>query len=85
MTVFVRGQKAPGSGRHGTTHEGHSASAQRVDARSMSLVLADTSVWDDVALLASVLLTPGALLWTADKILHAHAGRLDVAFVAARQ
>jgi hypothetical protein len=52
---------------------------------AMSLVLADTSVWDDVALLASVLLTPGALLWTADKILHAHAGRLDVAFVAARQ
>jgi len=39
----------------------------------------------DVALLASVLLTPGALLWTEDKSLLAQAGRLGVAFVAVRQ
>jgi predicted nucleic acid-binding protein len=34
----------------------------------------------DMALLASVLLTPGAVLWTIDKKLHALAERLDVAF-----
>jgi len=39
----------------------------------------------DMALLASVLLTPDALLWTADKSLGALAARLGVAFIAARQ
>lgn len=39
----------------------------------------------DMALLASVLLTPDALLWTADKRLDALAARLGVAFIAARQ
>jgi hypothetical protein len=34
----------------------------------------------DVALLASVLLTPGAVLWTIDKNLDALATRLGVAF-----
>ncbi len=34
----------------------------------------------DMSLLASVLLTPGALLWTVDKNLDALAMRLDVAF-----
>jgi predicted nucleic acid-binding protein len=34
----------------------------------------------DLALLASVLLTPGALLWTTDKSLDALANRLGVAF-----
>jgi predicted nucleic acid-binding protein len=34
----------------------------------------------DMALLASVLLTPGAALWTLDKSLDALAERLDVAF-----
>ena len=34
----------------------------------------------DMSLLASVLLTPDALLWTADKNLDAVASRLDVAF-----
>ena len=36
----------------------------------------------DMSLLASVLLTPGALLWTADRNLHALAMRLDAAFRA---
>jgi predicted nucleic acid-binding protein len=36
----------------------------------------------DIALLASVLLTPGARLWTADRNLEALAARLDVAFEA---
>jgi predicted nucleic acid-binding protein len=36
----------------------------------------------DMSLLASVLLTPGALLWTVDKHLDALAMRLDVAFRA---
>ena len=36
----------------------------------------------DMALLASVLLTPAALLWTPDKQLGALAARLDVAFSA---
>jgi predicted nucleic acid-binding protein len=36
----------------------------------------------DVALLASVLLTPDALLWTMDKKLAALAGRLAAAFSA---
>lgn len=36
----------------------------------------------DMLLLASVLLTPDALLWTADKNLDALAMRLDVAFRA---
>ena len=34
----------------------------------------------DMSLLASVLLTPAALLWTVDKKLEALAARLDVAF-----
>lgn len=34
----------------------------------------------DMALLASALLTPGALLWTLDKNLNALASRLGVAF-----
>jgi len=38
----------------------------------------------DMALLASVLLTPDALLWTADKKLDTLANRLGVAFAAAR-
>jgi predicted nucleic acid-binding protein len=38
----------------------------------------------DMALLASVLLTPDALLWTADKKLDTLAARLGVAFAAAR-
>jgi predicted nucleic acid-binding protein len=38
----------------------------------------------DVALLASVLLTPDTLLWTIDKYLDALAARLGVAFSAAR-
>jgi predicted nucleic acid-binding protein len=37
----------------------------------------------DIALLASVLLTPDTLLWTMDKKLEALAARLDVAFSAA--
>lgn len=37
----------------------------------------------DIALLASVLLTPNARLWTADRNLEALAVRLDVAFEAA--
>ena len=37
----------------------------------------------DMALLASVLLTPGALLWTLDKNLDALAARVGVAFNAA--
>lgn len=37
----------------------------------------------DMGLLASVLLTPGARLWTLDKKLHALALRLDLAYVAA--
>lgn len=37
----------------------------------------------DMALLASVLLTPDARLWTLDKKLHALALRLDVAYSAA--
>ena len=37
----------------------------------------------DIALLASVLLTPGALLWTLDKNLDALAARVGVAFNAA--
>lgn len=36
----------------------------------------------DMALLASVLLTPGTLLWTMDKKLDALAGRLGVTFNA---
>jgi predicted nucleic acid-binding protein len=36
----------------------------------------------DISLLASVLLTPDALLWTVDKNLEALAERLDVAFRA---
>jgi hypothetical protein len=36
-----------------------------------------------MGLLASVLLTPGARLWTLDKKLHALALRLDLAYVAA--
>lgn len=36
----------------------------------------------DMSLLASVLLTPDALLWTVDKNLAALAARLDVAFRA---
>jgi hypothetical protein len=39
----------------------------------------------DVALLASVMLTPNALLWTADRNLEAQAVRLRVRFVPARQ
>ena len=39
----------------------------------------------DMALLASVLLTPDTLLWTVDKNLDALATRLSVAFRAARQ
>jgi len=39
----------------------------------------------DMALLASVLLTPDTLLWTVDKNLDALATRLSVAFSAARQ
>jgi len=38
----------------------------------------------DAALLASVLLTPGARLWTADKALEAVARRLGVEFDAIR-
>lgn len=38
----------------------------------------------DIALLASVLLTPNALLWTADKKLDSLAARLGVAFVNAQ-
>jgi len=34
----------------------------------------------DIALIASVLLTPGALLWTLDKKLGLLAARLDVTF-----
>jgi len=37
-----------------------------------------------MALLASVLLTPDALLWTADKKVDTLAARLGVAFAAAR-
>ena len=37
----------------------------------------------DMGLLASVLLTPGARLWTLDKKLHALALRLDLGYVAA--
>ena len=37
----------------------------------------------DIALLASALLTPGALLWTLDKNLDALAARVGVAFNAA--
>ena len=37
----------------------------------------------DMALLASVLLTPGTLLWTLDKNLDALAARLSVVFSAA--
>jgi predicted nucleic acid-binding protein len=36
----------------------------------------------DIALLAAVLLTPNARLWTADRNLEALAARLDVAFEA---
>ena len=36
----------------------------------------------DIAILASVLLTPGALLWTLDKKLGLLAARLDVTFSA---
>ena len=36
----------------------------------------------DMALLASVLLTPGSSLWTLDRHLHALASRLGVAFEA---
>lgn len=36
----------------------------------------------DIALLASTILTPGALLWTLDKNLNALASRLGVAFTA---
>ena len=36
----------------------------------------------DIALLASVLLTPNARLWTADRNLEVLAARLDVAFEA---
>jgi predicted nucleic acid-binding protein len=39
----------------------------------------------DMALLASVLLTPDALLWTADRKLDALAVRFGVAFGAGRQ
>lgn len=39
----------------------------------------------DMALLASVLLTPEALLWTSDRKLDALAASLGVAFIAARQ
>jgi predicted nucleic acid-binding protein len=39
----------------------------------------------DIALLASVLLTPNARLWTADRNLEALAARLDVAFEASGQ
>ena len=39
----------------------------------------------DMALLASVLLTPDTLLWTVDKNLDALALRLGVAFGVARQ
>jgi hypothetical protein len=38
-----------------------------------------------MALLASVLLTPDTLLWTADKNLDALATRMNAAFGAARQ
>jgi predicted nucleic acid-binding protein len=38
----------------------------------------------DAALLASVLLTPGTLLWTADRPLSAAARRLGVAFEPAK-
>ena len=38
----------------------------------------------DIALLASVLLTPNPLLWTADKTLGSLAARLGLAFAAAR-
>lgn len=37
----------------------------------------------DIALLASVLLTPSARLWTLDRKLHALALRMDVAYSAA--
>jgi predicted nucleic acid-binding protein len=36
--------------------------------------------WIDVHLLASVMITDGASLWTRDKRLHAVAGKLRVAF-----
>ena len=36
----------------------------------------------DISLLASVLMTPGACLWTLDKKLHALASRLGVAYNA---
>lgn len=39
----------------------------------------------DMALLASALLTPEALLWTSDRKLGALAASLGVAFIAARQ
>jgi predicted nucleic acid-binding protein len=39
----------------------------------------------DIALLASVLLTPNARLWTADRDLEALAARLGVAFEASAQ
>ena len=39
----------------------------------------------DIALHASVLLTPNARLWTADRNLEALAARLDVAFEASGQ
>lgn len=39
----------------------------------------------DVALLASVMLTPNALLWTADRNLEAQAVRRCVSFAPARQ
>jgi predicted nucleic acid-binding protein len=39
----------------------------------------------DIALLASVLLTPNARLWTADRNLEALAARLDAAFEASGQ
>ena len=55
------------------------------------MILVDPSVWVDhprrsdaalVALLAAVLLTPGANLWTRDKRLLAAARRLDCAYGA---
>ena len=39
----------------------------------------------DIALLASVLLTPDARLWTADRNLEALAARVDVAFEVSAQ
>lgn len=45
--------------------------------------LAATGIgYTDVHLLASALLTPGGLLWTRDKRLHAQALRLGVAYTA---